>query len=234
MSRRAKGLMTKFLTTMLVVALAAPAMADVPGPGPHHGRPFERPEPPPRADTVPITIRVDPQAKESVLKIPKQFLPSAKLGAIEEQQPAGTGSMRHVFAAIALSAAITGLFFVRRDQRTRTAVVIVVCLCAVAAAGSLMANAPAPAPVPDRPNPSQPDPASNPPVAPPNQNGAPAALLNGVDGKVRIEVTDGGTAVTLIVSGKLAKDSGLSTTDRTSAPAVAAPAPTAAPNAPSP
>ncbi len=75
-------------------------------------------------------IRVDALAEESVLRIPKQFLTAVKLGAIEEQQPTGNGSMRHVIAAIALSGAITGLFFVRRDRKVRATVVILVCLCA--------------------------------------------------------------------------------------------------------
>jgi hypothetical protein len=212
MSRSAKRMMTRFLATLLVMMLAAPAMADIAGP--FHRPPRPRPEPI-RTAEAPIEIRVDPQADESVLKIPKRLLPTQKLGAIEEQQPVGAGSMRHVFAAIALSCAITGLFFVRRDRKVRAAVVIAVCVCAVAAAGSSMANPPAAPP---------------PPSVEPGPDVAP--VPKAIDGKVLIRVTDDGTAVTLVLSGKLAKASGISTATNAAAPAAEAPAPP--PPAPSP
>jgi len=80
MGRNAKRTITKILTTLLVIMFAAPAVADLPGPGPRPHPPIPEPiRPEPAASTVPITIRVDPQAKESELRIPKQFLPSAKL-----------------------------------------------------------------------------------------------------------------------------------------------------------
>jgi len=218
MGRNAKRTITKILTTLLVVMFAAPAIADLPGPGPRPHPPIPEPiRPEPAASTVPITIRVDPQAKESELRIPKQFLPSAKLGAIEERQPVGGGTLRHVIAALALSGAITGLFFVRRDRKTRAAVVILVCVCAIAAAGTLIANAAPPVPQVQQPDPE------------PNPANAAGPVAQSIDGKVIIKVTDDGTAVTLILSGDLAKSSGITTSAAAPAP-VSAPAP----NAPSP
>lgn len=233
MSRSTKKMAASSLTAVLIFLLAAPAMADLPGPGPRPHPPRPRPvrPDPVKPDAVPIVIRVDPQAKDSVLRIPKQFLPSAKVGAAEEQQPANPGSLRHVIAAIALSGAITGLFFVRRDRKTRAAVVVVVCVCAVAAAGTLMANAPAPAPRDARPELNLPGPLVNQPAASPNQTNVRSPLLNGVDGNVIIQITDGGTAVNLIIGGKLATNTGIAPpTAGVSAPA---PASKTAPN-PSP
>src|SRR5215471_18473006 len=121
------------LAACLITVLTGSALADVP---------VWVPEPP-QLQGAPLVIRVDPNAQQPVLWIPKRLL-AADSGPVPILPQPGPGVTRSVIAALALSCGIAALFLVRRDRKLRTAVALAVGTVALATAGHLMADEPAP------------------------------------------------------------------------------------------
>jgi hypothetical protein len=165
------------------ILLVGNAWADIPGPGPRPHPPQPAPKPEPQGTAVPLVVRNDPNARQSVLTIPKKLLPSDN-AALDEPPATAPGAARSAIAAIALSCGIAGLFLIRRNRKTRTALVVLICVGCLATAGTLLA---------DLAPPGGGGPHGRPPIRP-----QPAQTT----GKVLIRLTDDGDAVTLILAGK--------------------------------
>jgi len=206
------------LAAGLGLLATATAMADLPGPGPrpHPPIPEPQPQPPnpaPATGAVPMVIRVDPQATQSVLKIPQRLLP-AQVGL---NQPAPSSRIaRNVVAGFALSLALGGVFLASRRRNVRAAIAAIVFCGAVVAAATLSADIPGPGPKPE-----------------PNANPITLPLANKVSGQVVVVFTDKADApVVLVLAGKNAGAPGAAPSDGSRIQLVP-PAP-AAPPAPSP
>ena len=196
LSQLASGMLS---VASIFLILAAPAMADLPGPGPRPHPPIPEPQPvppivvpgPAASNAVPMVIRVDPQATQSVLKIPKRLLPAQTALNQPEVAP---HPWANAIAAVALSLAIGSVFLIGRSRKSRAIVALIVFGGAVVAAATLSADIPGPGPRPQPPGPQ--------PVV---ENNAPLTLsLTGrASGQVVVEFTDDANGpVRLVLTGK--------------------------------
>jgi hypothetical protein len=197
LSLLARGMLS--VPTLLLI-VSAPAMADLPG-GHTHLRPQDPPvqrQPAPPVvppgpaggNTVPMVIRVDPQAAQSVLKIPKRLLP-AQVGLSEPS--AAPHLVRNAVAAVALSLAIGSVFLIGRSRKSRAIVALIVFAGAVVAAATLSADIPGPGP---RPHPPIPQPVVD------NNGPLTLSLTGKVSGQVVVEFTDDANGpVRLVLAG---------------------------------
>ena len=211
------------LLSLLAIGLLSTAAArgDLVGPG-HRGHPHHRPGPPPvqAPVAVPMKIRVDRQATESVLTIPKKLVNGLAVDFDKPKNDSESGRGRAAIAGFAMSLAFFGAFFVRRSRKARALVVGIICVGAIAAAGTLLADIARPM-----------RPAEN------ANRGVPLTLhLRGtVEGNVVVRLADQGDEVTLTLAGARQADNVRPAPRRdgnSTAPAPVAPAAPPAPMAP--
>jgi hypothetical protein len=163
-----------------------------------------------------MQVRVDPQATRSVLTIPQRLLPNTQLGFDEPAPAPGISVGRSAIAGLAMSIAVTGMFLVFRNRRSRVALMLIVCGAAILAAARLSADIAPPTPVP-------------PPKTDGNRHGPLTfALRAAAEGKVIVKIVPEGDTITLVLAGNAPAR------HNPNAPAPEAPAAPTAPPAPTP